>query len=79
MRTHAHTTAPLGQLVAVVFDEAALCSDNPREVSRLATQAVVHLLERLRRPSHVCGRWPSVALGNQTCGRGERVRRSTGR
>ncbi|MBN1605005.1 MAG: hypothetical protein JW940_00145 [Polyangiaceae bacterium] len=79
MRTHAHTTAPLGQLVAAVFDEAALCSDDSREVSRLATQAVVHLLERLRRPSHGCGRWPSEAIGNQTDGHGEGVRRSAGR
>jgi hypothetical protein len=47
MRTHAHKTAQLGELVVAAFDEAARYSADPREVSRLATQAVVHMLSIL--------------------------------
>jgi hypothetical protein len=79
MRTHAHTTTPLGQLVAAVFDEAALYSDNPREVSRLATKAVAHLLERLRRSSHACRRSPSAGNGNGMDSPGALIRKSTAR
>ena len=50
MRTHVEKTAQLGELVAAAFDEAARYSADPREVSRLATQAVMHLL-RSRRAS----------------------------
>ena len=49
MRTHNHKTAELGELVAAVFDKAALYSTDPEEVSRLATRAVMHLLRRSRR------------------------------
>lgn len=43
-----HETAPLGELVAAVFDEAALYATDPVEVSRLATQAVMNLLRGSR-------------------------------
>jgi hypothetical protein len=41
-------TVPLGDLVAAVFDRAALCSKDQREVSRLATMTVQHMLRRAR-------------------------------
>lgn len=44
MTTHIHETAELGDLVVAAFDEAALYSHNPGEVSRLATRAVAHIL-----------------------------------
>ena len=47
MRTHIQQTA-LGDVVVAAFDEAARYGNNPREVSRLATQAVAHIL--LRQP-----------------------------
>ena len=49
MRTHNHEIIRLGDLVAAVFDEAALYSSNPKEVSRLAAQAVMHMLRTARR------------------------------
>jgi len=42
-------TAQLGDLIAAVFDEAAVYSVEPEEVSWLATRAVRHLLRRVRR------------------------------
>jgi hypothetical protein len=49
MTTHIHQSAPLGDLVVAAFDEAAHYSTNPREVSRLATQAVRHMLRGAQR------------------------------
>lgn len=49
MRTHAQKTAQLGELVVAAFNEAARYSADPREVSRLATMAVTHMLRRARR------------------------------
>lgn len=49
MRTQGRKTALLGELVATVFDKAARCSADPREVSQLATEAVRHLLRGARR------------------------------
>jgi hypothetical protein len=51
-------TAQLGEVVAAAFDRAALYSSDPREVSRLATQAVAHLL-RPRWKAAPPSRWPS--------------------
>ena len=48
MVMHLHETAPLGEVVAAVFDEAALQASDRAEVSRLATQAVMNLLRRSR-------------------------------
>jgi hypothetical protein len=42
-------TTRLGELITAVFDEAARHSADPREVSRLATRAVRHLMRRARR------------------------------
>jgi hypothetical protein len=42
-------TARLGDVIAAVFDEAARYSRDPREVSRLATRAVRHLMRRPQR------------------------------
>ena len=48
MKAPARRTALLGELVAVAFDGAARYSTDPREVSRLATQAVGRVLQRAR-------------------------------
>jgi hypothetical protein len=44
MNAMIHRSVQLGELVATVYDEAALYSDNPTEVSRLATEAVTRML-----------------------------------
>jgi hypothetical protein len=44
-------TAQFGELIAAAFDEAARFSKDPKEVSRLATQAVQHLMQGARRLS----------------------------
>jgi hypothetical protein len=44
MRNHPTRTAKLGDLIVAAFDEAAVYSTDPAEVSRLATQAIAHLL-----------------------------------
>jgi hypothetical protein len=49
MKRRTHGTARLGDLVAAAFDEAARYSADPREVSRLATQAVRHFVRRAGR------------------------------
>jgi hypothetical protein len=51
MRTQVYKTVTLGELVVAVFDKTAECNTDPREVSRLATQAVVSLLRSARRAS----------------------------
>jgi hypothetical protein len=47
-----HTTVQLGDLVAAVFEEAARDCHDPRQISRLATSAVMHLIWRARRTSY---------------------------
>jgi len=44
MRTQIPKTVPLGELILTVFDKAAQYSADPREVSRLATQTISHML-----------------------------------
>jgi hypothetical protein len=44
MRTQVQRSVPLGELILAAFDNAALYSTDPREISRLATQAVSDLL-----------------------------------
>jgi hypothetical protein len=44
MRTQAQKTVPLGELISATFDEAAQYSSEPREVARLAVQAVEDML-----------------------------------
>lgn len=39
-------TAQLGEVIAALFDEAALTSSDPRVVTRLATRALADLLGR---------------------------------
>jgi len=48
MGTKVCKTAQLGNFIAVVFEEAARYSTDPREVSRLATLAVMHMWRRTR-------------------------------
>lgn len=43
-------TAPLGELIAAVFDDASRYSTDPREVSRLVAQVVAHMLASARPP-----------------------------
>ena len=47
MKDHIRKTAELGELVVAAFDEAARFSTDPREVSRLATRAIAHMLRGL--------------------------------
>jgi hypothetical protein len=51
MKTNVHKTVQLGELVVATFDEAAHYSADPREVSRLATQAVMNMWRRARMTS----------------------------
>jgi hypothetical protein len=44
MTTDGRRTVPLGELVVAAFDVAARQSEDPREISRLATRTVRHLL-----------------------------------
>ena len=44
MKAHVHVRAKLGDLVVAAYDEAARYSSDPREVSRLANEVVLHLL-----------------------------------
>jgi hypothetical protein len=53
MKNQTRKTVPLGELILAVFDRAAQYSTNPQEVSRLATQAVSHMLWRAPRSKHV--------------------------
>jgi hypothetical protein len=59
MKTKLHKTAELGDLVVAVFDNAARYSTDPREVSRLATLAVMKMLRRAWR--HSTSPSPAVA------------------
>lgn len=58
MRTDKHNTVVFGELVVAVFDSAAHYSADPREVSRLATEVVVHMLRRAGETSHSSRRLP---------------------
>ena len=51
MHTRVYKTVQLGELVAAIFDEAALFSTDQLDVSRLATKAVRGILERSGRTS----------------------------
>jgi hypothetical protein len=51
--TSVQKTAKLGELVAAAFDRAAQYSSDPREVSHLATEAVLHMLRRARKTTTV--------------------------
>jgi len=51
MTTNVRRTVQLGDLVVAAFDRAAKHSADPREVSRLATQAVKRILRHARRTS----------------------------
>jgi hypothetical protein len=55
MRVLVRKTAQLGEVVAAVFDKAAHYSEDPREVSRLGTQAVA-LIWRPQRRALLCRR-----------------------
>jgi hypothetical protein len=46
MRTYVRKAVQLGELVVAAFDFTAQYSTDPREVSRLATSAVMHMLQR---------------------------------
>jgi len=49
MMTTVHRAATIGDLVVAVFDEAVSMCTDPRDVSRLATAAVVRILLRPHR------------------------------
>ena len=46
MSTQIPKTVALGELILAVFDKAAEYSADPREVSRLATKTISHMLCR---------------------------------
>jgi hypothetical protein len=62
MKAMFRKTAELGEVVVTAFDNAAHYSTNPKEVSRLATQAIAHLLRPRRQPAPP--RWPSFTAGD---------------
>jgi len=62
MRATFRKSAELGELVVAAFDTSAHYSANPREVSRLATRAIVHML-RTRRRRLTPPPWPSSMVG----------------
>lgn len=51
MKENAHKTAQLGDVIAAAFDEAACYSTDPRQVSQLATSAVLQMLRHAPRTS----------------------------
>ncbi len=46
MKTNAYQAVGVGDLVVAVFDEAERYSADPREVSRIATRTITHMLRR---------------------------------
>ena len=48
MEAKVRQTGKFGDLVVAAFDSAAQCSADPAEVSRLATQMVMHVLRHAR-------------------------------
>ena len=46
MTPNTRGTAQLGDLIAAAFDEAAGYTSDPKQVSSLATRAVLHMLRR---------------------------------
>lgn len=48
MPTKPSTTVQLGDLITAAFDAAAQVGSDSREQTRLATEAVTHLLRRAR-------------------------------
>lgn len=54
-RTQTRNAVTLGELVVVAFDIAAQRSTDSREVSRLATEVVLDLVHRARRPQKTPG------------------------
>ena len=49
MATHKDSIRLVGELVVAAFDEAAHHSSDPKEISRLATRVVEHVLLTARR------------------------------
>jgi hypothetical protein len=49
MTTHFHTEAIVGDIVVAAFDEAARQSNDPVEISRLATGLVAKMLRHAHR------------------------------
>jgi len=68
MRTNVHQTVQFGELVVAAFDRAARFSTDPREVSRLATSAVVHMLRHAQQTSPAPKRLSSPDGGVLTVG-----------
>jgi hypothetical protein len=63
MKATVRKIAELGELVVTAFDNAAHYSTNPKEVSRLATRAITHMLQpRRRQPAPA--RWTAFMAGD---------------
>lgn len=59
MERKGYKTILLGELVVAAFDIAAQYSTDPREISRLATKAVIHIMRPWRIP------FPGVVTSNR--------------
>ncbi len=68
MQSHTQKTAPFGEVVMAVFDEAAHYSTDPKVVARLATTAVVRILQRAWRTEDVRSRLLPTRKAGGTCG-----------
>ena len=53
--------APLGEVVAVMFDKAAAFGESPTETARLASLAVMHLWQRNRKAHLAPPAIPTIA------------------
>ena len=53
MKPQIPKTVALGELILTVFDKAAEFSADPREISRLATQTIAHMLRLQTSPALV--------------------------
>lgn len=51
MTTNIHQTVQIGDLIVAAFDVAAKYSTDSREISRLATRAVIRMLRNPRKTS----------------------------
>jgi hypothetical protein len=55
MRTHRHNSVLLGDLVVAVFEAAESYSTDPWKVSRLASQAIAHILDLAQKTARLEG------------------------
>jgi hypothetical protein len=74
MRRNKNKIMRLGDLIVAIFDEAAHYSTDPKEVSRRATQTVMHMLQSARR--RLVPLSPS-SVSNKACHGGKQAHRES--